>query len=87
MYGAGPLHLVAVLASFLIAAYALSRALSNTGNPNRILLWLGGSIVAHDLVLFPLYALVGVSQRGCCCAGPRAAAYASPRSTICAFRR
>jgi uncharacterized membrane protein len=59
-YGAGPLHLIAGAASFAIAAYALSRALELTANPDRIVLWLGGSIVAHDLVLFPLYAVVGV---------------------------
>ena len=64
LYGAGPLHLTAALVSFVIAAYALSRALSNTGNPDRILLWLGGSIVAHDLVLFPLYALLGALAAG-----------------------
>jgi hypothetical protein len=59
-YGAGPIHLLAVLVSFAIAAYALSRALDLTGNPDRIVVWLGGSIVAHDLILFPLYALLGV---------------------------
>jgi hypothetical protein len=64
VYGAGPLHLVAALVSFGIAAYALSRALANTGNPDRILLWLGGSIVAHDLILFPLYALLGAVAAG-----------------------
>jgi hypothetical protein len=58
-YGAGPLHLLAVVASFAIAAYALERALELTSNPDRIVLWLGGSIVAHDLILFPLYALIG----------------------------
>jgi hypothetical protein len=59
-YGAGPLHLLAVLSSFAVAAYALQRALELTSNPDRIVIWLGGSIVAHDLLLFPLYALVGV---------------------------
>ena len=59
-YGAGPLHLLAILSSFAVAAYALQRALELTSNPDRILLWLGGSIVAHDLLLFPLYALAGV---------------------------
>jgi hypothetical protein len=59
-YGAGPLHLVAIVATFAVAGYALARALELTSNPDRIVLWLGGSIVAHDLVLFPLYALVGV---------------------------
>ena len=64
VYGAGPLHLLAVLSSFLVAAYALSRALQLTANPDRILLWLGGSILAHDLILFPLYALLGAVAAG-----------------------
>jgi hypothetical protein len=58
-YGAGPFHLVAILAGFGVAAYALERALELTSNPDRIVIWLGGSIVAHDLLLFPLYALAG----------------------------
>jgi hypothetical protein len=58
-YGAGPLHLLAVLVSFAVAAYALERALELTSNPDRIVIWLGGSIVAHDLVLLPLYAALG----------------------------
>jgi hypothetical protein len=63
-YGAGPIHLLAVLVTFAIAAYALSRALDLTRNPDRIVVWLGGSIVAHDLILFPLYALLGVLAAG-----------------------
>jgi hypothetical protein len=70
-YGAGPLHLLAVLVSFAIAAYALDRALGLTSNPDRILLWLGGSIVAHDLLLFPLYALLGVLASGVLLRGGR----------------
>jgi hypothetical protein len=64
LYGAGPLHLLAVLLCFAIAAYALSRALQLTANPDRILIWLGGSIVGHDLVLLPAYALLGVLAAG-----------------------
>lgn len=59
-YGAGPLHLLALLASFAVAAYALSRSLELASNPDRLLLWMGGSIVAHDFVLLPLYATLGV---------------------------
>jgi hypothetical protein len=61
LYGASPAHLVAVGACFGVAAYALARALELTANPDRILLWLGGSIVAHDLVLFPFYAVLGIA--------------------------
>jgi hypothetical protein len=63
-YGAGPLHLLALLASFVVAAYALSRSLELTANPDRLLLWMGGSIVAHDLVLLPLYAGLGAIVAG-----------------------
>jgi hypothetical protein len=59
-YGAGPLHLVAVLATLAVAAYAFSRIYAVIGDPDRVVLWLGGSIVAHDLLLFPLYGLAGV---------------------------
>jgi hypothetical protein len=63
-YGAGPIHLLAVLGSFAVAAYALERALGLTSNPDRIVLWLSGSIVAHDLLLFPLYAFLGALVAG-----------------------
>ena len=58
-YGAGPLHLLAVLATLAVAAYALARVYELVGDPGRVVLWLSGSIVAHDLVLFPLYAVLG----------------------------
>ncbi len=58
-YGASPLHLLAALAAFVLAGIALHEVLSTTGRPGRYLLWLGGASVAHDLVLFPLYATAG----------------------------
>jgi uncharacterized membrane protein len=70
-YGAGPLHLLTLLASFALAAYALERSLELTSNPDRIVIWLGGSIVAHDLILFPLYALLGVLVAGVLLPGGR----------------
>lgn len=60
IYGAGPLHLVAALACFAVGGYAIARIFAVVGDPVRVLIWLGGGIVAHDLVLFPIYALVGV---------------------------
>jgi hypothetical protein len=59
VYGAGPVHLLAVVATVAVAAYALASVYDVVGDPGRVVLWLSGSIVAHDLVLFPLYALVG----------------------------
>ena len=58
-YGAGPLHLIAVLAVLAVALYALSRVYDVVGDADRVVLWLSGSIVAHDLVLFPIYAVLG----------------------------
>jgi hypothetical protein len=58
-YGASPLHLLAILATMAVAGYALARVLALVANPGRVVLWLGGAIVAHDLILFPLYALAG----------------------------
>jgi hypothetical protein len=59
-YGAGPLHLLAVLATFAVAGYALSRSFDLLDDPARMLVWLGGGIVAHDLVLLPFYSLLGL---------------------------
>jgi hypothetical protein len=63
-YGAGPVHLLAVVTSFAIAAYALWRVFDLVREPARVGLWLIGAIVAHDLVLFPLYALLGTIAAG-----------------------
>ena len=56
-YGAGPLHLVLLLASFALAGAA---ALQVAPDPLRLryLAWFLGAVLLHDLVLFPLYALL-----------------------------
>jgi hypothetical protein len=59
-YGAGPLHLLAALATVGVAAYALSRSFELLADPARMIVWLGGGIVAHDLVLLPFYSLLGL---------------------------
>jgi hypothetical protein len=59
-YGAGPLHLLAVVGTFAVAAYALSRSHDLLADPARMLVWLGGGIAAHDLVLLPFYSLLGL---------------------------
>ncbi len=55
-YGTNPLHLLTLLAAFALAAYAALRLVSDPTWP-VILTWFVGAIIAHDLVLFPLYAL------------------------------
>jgi hypothetical protein len=61
-YGANPLHLLALLASFALLGYVISVVGPVTlWNPvvwwQSILVWFLGAVVLHDLVLFPLYAL------------------------------
>jgi hypothetical protein len=53
-YGASPLHLLAHLAALALAAWALLQALE-LGGADRIVLWLVGAVVLHDLVLWPAY--------------------------------
>ncbi len=54
-YGAGPLHLLTMLGCLALAGYAAADLLPS--NAVGILVWLVGAVVAHDLILFPLYTL------------------------------
>jgi hypothetical protein len=58
-YGEGPLHLLAAVASFAIATYAFIE-LAERPSPLGFALWFAGAIVAHDLIAFPLYSLLGL---------------------------
>jgi hypothetical protein len=60
-YGAHPLQLVLLLASFAIVGYAVQLVgLAALWDPDHwcqsIAVWFVGAALAHDLVLFPLYA-------------------------------
>ena len=57
LYGAGPLHLLSALASFAVAGYAALK-IRDLGAPGNVALWFVGAIIAHDLLLLPLYSLV-----------------------------
>ncbi|WP_328929115.1 hypothetical protein OG429_34170 [Streptomyces sp. NBC_00190] len=54
-YGASPLHLLLVLVSFALAAYAGLRLFE--GDTLGVALWFVGAALLHDLVLLPLYAV------------------------------
>ena len=54
-YGAQPLHLLALLASFALTGYAVQRLIEN--QTLRVAIWFVGAAVVHDLLLFPLYAI------------------------------
>ena len=56
-YGAGPLHLMSVAACFAISGYAAARMLRSPA-AELLAVWFAGAIVGHDLVLYPLYALL-----------------------------
>jgi len=54
-YGASPLHALAHLAAFALAGFALLHLLEVRG-ADRVLLWLVGAVVLHDLLLLPFYS-------------------------------
>lgn len=54
-YGAGPLHLIAVLAAVAIAGYAFLE-IAERPAPLSFLVFFAGAIVAHDLIAFPIYS-------------------------------
>lgn len=63
VYGANPLHLLTLIAGFALVGYVLLTVKPVTlWNPDSwwqsILVWFAAAIVVHDLVLFPVYALV-----------------------------
>ena len=63
-YRASPLHLLAHLAAFALAAWALLQAF-RLGGAERIALWLVGAVVLHDLVLWPAYTTLDrLARRG-----------------------
>ncbi|MEV5161883.1 hypothetical protein [Streptomyces sp. NPDC053728] len=55
-YGASPLHLLLVLASFALAGYAGIRLLDGQ-EPWTVVVWFVGAALLHDLVLLPLYTI------------------------------
>jgi hypothetical protein len=61
-YGANPLHLLALLASFALAGYAV-RAVIMAGQWTGFAAWFAVAIIGHDLLLFPLYSLADLSLR------------------------
>lgn len=61
-YGSHPVHLLMMVAGFALACYVLATiGLAPLWNPEvwwqSIAVWFAAAIIAHDLVLFPVYAL------------------------------
>jgi len=62
IYGSHPLHLLTLVAGFALFGYVIATitpaALWNTKTWwQSIVVWFAAAIIAHDLVLFPIYAL------------------------------
>jgi pimeloyl-ACP methyl ester carboxylesterase len=58
LYGAGPLHLIALAASFAVIAAAVVRWFDSGSDVVNILVWFGVAVVGHDLVFLPLYTVL-----------------------------
>lgn len=56
-YGAGPAHLIGFGLCLVVVGFAVRRLFDNLQDLPKVVLWLGGALVAHDLVLLPLYSL------------------------------
>src|SRR5206468_6556575 len=64
LYGAGPLHLLAPIASLAFSGFVIGQVFDGLF-PWIFVLWFAGAIVAHDLIAFPLYTLLDrLAQRG-----------------------
>lgn len=61
-YGANPLHLLALLAAFALAGYAVHAVIA-AGQWTGFAEWFAIAIIGHDLLLFPLYSLADLSLR------------------------
>jgi hypothetical protein len=62
VYGSHPLHLLTLIAGFALLAYVVATINPVTlWNPRTwwqsIIVWFAAAVIAHDLVLFPLYTL------------------------------
>lgn len=81
-YGAHPLHLLTLVASFALVGYAVSLlGVGSLWNHHHwwqsIIVWFLGAVLLHDLVLFPSYALADRSLG----AGWRAVTGRAPSAT------
>lgn len=57
IYGASPIHLLAHLASLALALWAVGQILDARA-ATTIVIWLVGSVLLHDAILWPLYSLL-----------------------------
>ncbi|MGB2567062.1 hypothetical protein ACPFP2_01215 [Micromonospora citrea] len=61
-YGAAPWHLLLLFGCFAVTG-GIALRLAGEPTAGRMLLWFLGAVVAHDLLLFPAYALADRALR------------------------
>jgi len=91
-YGAHPLHLLTLVASFAMVGYVISLLGVHSLWNDRVwwqsmIVWFLGAIVLHDLLLFPFYALtdhhaLGTGSRAVTDRAPQAMPMVSPRNYL-----
>jgi hypothetical protein len=59
LYGSSQLHLLAVVVTMTFAVYGAVRIAQGPDALNTFI-WLGGAIIAHDLISFPLYSALNL---------------------------
>lgn len=72
-YGAGLRHALLMILCFTIAGWVVLR-LAGEPTATHMLLWFVGAVVAHDLILFPIYAAVDRALRRVTLGGRRGVA-------------
>ncbi|WIX83348.1 hypothetical protein QRX50_22600 [Amycolatopsis carbonis] len=60
-YGDNPLHLLVLIVCFALAGFAATHEVTDRLWP-LALIWFLAAVVAHDLILFPVYALLDISS-------------------------
>ncbi|MEV8607927.1 hypothetical protein AB0383_08290 [Amycolatopsis sp. NPDC051373] len=60
-YGDNPLHLLVLIVCFALAGFAATHEVTDRLWP-LALTWFLAAVVAHDLILFPVYALLDISS-------------------------
>jgi len=63
-YGAGPAHLLAIVASLAIAVAAVVGWTQRPRDLLNVLIWFAAAIVLHDLVLLPIYSIADRAALG-----------------------
>ncbi|MDQ6804997.1 MAG: hypothetical protein M3065_08495, partial [Actinomycetota bacterium] len=58
LYGAGPLNLLVLLLSFVVAGLAVMGWLQRPKDVVTIIEWFAAAVLLHDLVAVPLYTLL-----------------------------